>query len=702
MRALAFALVLFAGPTLVSAQTRPDWSHYPGYYSPGGAGIALPDLDGDGQTEVVLTGGGSDGFSYSRQFLATLEHQVSRYATTDIRSIGSTWSFAGNVQLVSGTPGNPDSVVVALRELNTGEAVLVTYSGKPLRETARVVIPTEFSLRQIADIDGDGQLEALGCLCGRFASEAPAVLLDYMTGAVEWTDANPAYHMAAGQLDEDPALEIVLGTSYSSAPGRILDGASRAPQWSYPDGFRGTPVFGNFRGSPDAREFMIVEPWGVSRIFVSQPIFSPVAEITTGEVGAHAVHDVNGDGYQDLVVGQGQWGSMVAWSTVNGQTLFSWPNNDHGVSAVAVGNLDGQAGLELVFGTGLSHSGRDVVKVMDVGTGVLRHESADEGGPHSTLVQTDIEGDGPGELVFVTQSSNSNYSGGNLVVLDAETGIERRRRPSAFSSGFWGGPGHLLLAIDIDGDGVREIIGAAGGIVSAVDGISLNDRWRVSNLPEVVHAMATMQLNGDAVDDIVLALSNRLVILDGRNGAELYRSVSFTSQNQARLAIGNADADPQLEVALSLGPTVYIIDPTLGLVESFLSSSAAIQGMQFESSGGLCTLVLTLSDRLDRRACGSGVSLSTRMLGMAATMVRFASDSTGDLIVSDGQRVHRIQGSTVMASTANIDLDLGHRNLAVVTPTGSDHLVYIGGETGVHRITLPPETSLFGSGFEAP
>jgi hypothetical protein len=705
MRCLAILLCcLFPLPS--SAQVVPDWSIFPGYFSPGGSGIVVANLDGVGNPEAVVTGSSINSFNFSQNLhLATLEHQGTRYRTTHILGISPEWSFSGPVQVLRTDSSSVEQVVVSLVNSNTGQAAIVTYGGKPLREISRTSAPLNFSLRQVGDIDGDGQLEALGCHCANF-NDGPAVLLDLASGSVEWTDGIASQFVGAGQLDNDPALEIVLGSQATSpiAPGRIVDGATRVQQWSYPDGFRGQPVFGNFRGTPDAREFAIIERWGVTRIFVSQPIFSPVAEINSGEVGAFAVQDVNNDGYAELVIGQGQWGSVLAYSTTTGQTVFSWPNNEHGVSAIALGNLDGQSGLELVYGAGLTSTGRDVLRVIDAASGTLRSEISDEAGPHSSVLRVDIEGDGADELVYVTRHSNSNYAGGNLVVLDAATGTELRRRASVLDSGFTGGV-HLLKAIDIDGDGVKEIVAARGTTIAVLNGLNLADRWRISNLAGTVQDLGLMRLNADGTDDIVLGLANRVLVLNGVNGNELYRSVTFTAAAESRVALGNADADPQQEIAFSVGANVYIIDPVAGLVESFFTAPQVVLGMRYETLGDQCQVTLTLSDRLDRRDCVTGASTSTRMLGMAAVHVGFASDSRGDLIVSDGSRLHRISGNAIVASSSVIGSALGFRNLGELSIAGSTLVVYIGGDQSVSRITMPAQTtqdSLFANGFENP
>lgn len=701
LRLALFALML---PVSAIAEVPANWSFYPGYFLPGQNGTVIANIDGAGNPEAIITGSAVGGFSSSTKLhLATLEYVGSRFATTGMRVIDDGWFINGAIQSVSDSNGGPDHVVGALVNNSNLDTVLVSWTGKPLVEAHRVSVPDNFRLHQVADIDGDGQLEALGCICGYFYSEGRVAVIDLATGAAEWTDTASSAFMGAGQLDADAALELVLGTT--DGPGRILDGASRQQQWSYPDGFRGRPAFGNFRGNATSLEFAIVQAWGPAKVFVSQPIFSPVADVETGQVNSFDVLDVNADGNDDLVVGEGQWGSIVAYSTVTGQSLFSWPNADSGVSGLALGDLDGASGLEIVFGAGLDTTGRDSVNVFDANTGTREYVSGDERGPHSSVLHLDIEGNGSKEVVFATLESESGYAGSNLVVLDAASGIELRRRASVLDP--WGdnNPGLSMTPIEIDGDGISEIVVASGmyydGVVAVVDGVSLLDRWRVT-LPgtSVIHAVAKLRFNGDAIDDVVVAAPNRFIVLDGRNGTELYRSVTFVATARPTLAVGNADADPQHEVAFSVGNSVYVVDPTLGLVESFASVSSTIQSMRFEMLSGQCSLTVVLASRLDRLDCASGAALSTRDFGMTASYVDFPTDSTGELLISDGRRVGRLMGDVLVSRSRVLGSSIGAFGRGTFAVNGDKIVAFLGGDQSVSSITLPLETALFADGLE--
>jgi hypothetical protein len=700
MRSLILAVhaALFAHASV--ANPVPDWSYYPGYFLPGQNGIVAADLDADGRDEAVISGSAQGGFQSSSQlFLAILEAAESGFRTVSLTNLDDPEFFLGTIQVLPGPSGAPDQIVASVHRTDTQETDLVTWSGKPLRVVTRVRAPSEFQLMQVADIDADGVVEALG-LVGNF-NALQAVVLSLPTGAVEWSDTLSSSFVAAGQLDNDAALEIVIG---GSGPGRILDGASRTLQWSYPDGFRGYPVFGNFRGSANDREFAVVEPWGVTRVFVSTPIFSPVFEIATGETSRPVVVDIDANGVDDLGIGEGQWGNVSVYSTVSGLMLRTWSNPEHGVSALAFGEMDATPGLEVVYGAGLSSSGEDIVRVLDTNNGEQRYLREDEGGPHSSGLLIDIEGNGSEEFMFATSQSRSGYSGSNLRVLNAVTGVELNNRMSVLDP--WGSEyGVTMRALQMDSDPGLEIAVASGrtydGEIAVIDGLTLLDQWRVQ--PQgfrYIDSIELLRFNEDGVDDIVAAGSGRVVILDGVSGAELFRSISFQGSGLNQIAVGQTDSDPQLEIILSVGTNAYIIDPLRGLIEGYLTSISDMHGLRVEMAGGECLVVVTLNDRLERRRCNDGALDSQRLFGLDALWAGIPVDSFGPLVLSDGKYLHRLQGSTLSARSAVLGQGMGARNRGVARMDGDNIVVWVGGAQAVHRVTLPMETELFADGFE--
>jgi len=699
---LGIAVVALSFISIVAADEIPRWSYYPGYFLPGQNGIVVSNIDGIGLSETVITGSAIGGFSStSKLHLATLESIGGSFQTTNMTYLGNSETFSGFIRSVTSPPGMPDRIIASVRNTSTNQVTLVTWSGKPLREVRRVNVPNNFKLSQIADVDGDGDLDALGCLCT--SNEGFPILLNLATGSPKWTGPQLVREVAAGQLDSDAALEIVLNTA-NSGPGLILDGATRSQQWSYPDGFRGRIVFGNFRGDSAAREFAVVEYWGLTRVFVSTPIFSPVVELPSGEAQAVEVADINSDGYDDIVIGEGQWGAIRAYSTISGAVLRSWPRPNHGVSAIALGQLDAIPGLDLVYGSGLTSSGEDTLHVVDSVSGIQRYVRADESGPHSSVLLVDTDGDGTEELVFATTGSNSGSGGSNLRVLDSATGVERRSRLS-ITNAWSANSGLAMRSIEIDGDAAREIVIATGDIsgsqIAVIDGVTLQDQWRVAT-PGVSATLAVepMRFNADEIDDIVAAGSGRVVILNGATGAELFRSVSFQTTAPMAVSVGQADADAQLEIVISTGATVYVIDPTLGLVESFFSASGVL-GLSFENIAGSCRIVAARSQSLDRHDCASGALMSQRNLGLTAQWVGITTNSFGSLVLSDGKRLYRAESSSVSSQSVQLGDDLGARNRGAIRIQGSALDVWVGSAQSVNHVRLPLDDSLFRDGFES-
>jgi hypothetical protein len=259
----------------------------------------------------------------------------------------------------------------------------------------------------------------------------------------------------------------------------------------------------------------------------------------------------------------------------------------------------------------------------------------------------------------------------------------------------------------MDGDPAREIVLASGltysGSVAVIDSVTLIDQWRIQ--PQGFSFISDIELirfNADAVDDIVAAGDGRFVILDGVNGTELFRSVSFQTDGPIKLAVGQTDADIQHEVILGVGTNAYVIDPIRGLVESFLSSSTVMHGLKTEMHAGDCLIIATLSNRIERRRCDNGQLDSQRVFGIDAQWTGIPVDSFGPLVLSDGRYLHRLEGATLTAKSAALGNAMGARNQGVARMDGANIVVWIGGAQAVHRVTLPLETSLFANSFERP
>jgi hypothetical protein len=648
-----------------------QWSSFSGVDNPGARGTVVVDINGDGLKEAVVTAP-----LFESVKLLVLRQRGSEFAITSITR--QTGAMLGLIQTVA-LSGTADGIV-----LSAG-GNLVTWSGIPLVQIASVPAPFGFHLLQISDIDADGRLEALG-LSGSGGLGNP-VVLDYETGVEEWRGSDVVRFLSAGQLDSDPQQEIVLGSD-SPILGKIVDGVSHSQEWSRVEGFQGWPVFGNFLDSVDDKEFAIISRFGSTKVFSGSPNFGLSTEIQTGEAISFDVKDVDNDQFEDIIVGSSQGGRIEAFSTVRNQSIFRWLHQGGDTSALAIGSLDDSPNLEIVFSAGLGSTGPDTLQVIDAATGARRFLSADETGPTTNLIVMDSGS--RKELAYATHVSRNRLE---LVVLDANTGSELRRRNLPENNFPQTGS---LQAIDLEQDGAKEIAVGFGRTIAVLDGSTLQERWR-TGINETIRRLDLMKFNADTVDDIVVTSEFRFFVLNGSSGAELYRSVSFQMGQFPKVAVGQRDEDPQQEVAISNGQNVFVVDPTLGLVELSFRANQTFMDLKFDNSES-CLLVLKQSDRLERRSCENGLLVSTRMLPNALnTFVDYVGTSFDDLVVAFGNQVHRVRGSEIVASSVVVGPDA--LIFGQLQHVSTNIAAFVAGG-GAHRIDLPIESPVFTNGFE--
>ena len=682
-RALA-ALALFGSAALAQAGIAPAWSVYPGFEAPGSHGIQILDLDGDGRNEAVVTGYSAEIHPHAGpQFLAVLADAGGEMRVHRIAPLPSGEWLRGKIHVRPASPAGPAQVLATV-EWNY-KVHLVAYGGTPLeRIGARRELPRGFNLRGVADVDGDGAPELYGLWFDTYSGGRPQVL-DFATLALEWEDlSRTSTDLSAGQLDGDAALELV----YDS---HVVDGATHADAWTWTERFSGPAVFGNFDDDRSTREFATLDTWGMTRVVATSPAFVPFDAKWTGQAGDFRAGDVDGDGIDEIVVGETQWGSVVAYRPGDWSTAFDFRNREHGVSALAVGNLDADAAMEVVFGAGLTSNGPDALTVFDAASEAVQYARPAEYGPHASVLAADFDGDGRQELAHVARYTNDPDDVTRMAMLDPETGRVLRRVTTANRWTLW--PGTRLQAAQLDGDPQLEII-AGGGYshdiqVRVVDSLTLDRQWVVRPDDDAIDAVAVVPstLNGDGA---VFALgAGRIFALDGVTGETLWQSAEFAGDGPYVIEAANIDADPAPEVVFSTGAGLHAIDTGTRLAERSLPLAEAPIALRVEGTGTACRVVLVHADRLARRRCEDLTLASERPLATAsAQMIRFLGDSYARLVVSDGERVFAQDGTQRVLESAKLGPQLGWHDFGAVHATPDSLTVFTGDALGLHRIDL--------------
>ena len=698
--ALVFTQAAHAGPH------GQRWSHYPGFFSPGYAGMQAVDFDHDGIDEILVSGSAENGFSpVGQSFIAVFRKETGGFRISNLAPLAVGETFRG--ELVSITPaGCGDVVTIAAIDDGMGAVKLATFSGPGLVPTASVPAPTYFKLDGVADVDHDGELEAFGTVSEFAWDKSAPKVLDLATGAVEWDGGSYlSTSVTAGQLDADPQLELVLSDSsgFEVQKGYVIDGSSHSVDWEWPDGFQGRALTGNFLAAYSGNEIAIVEPWGSTRIFVSQPSYSPITDYATGEIQAQRAHDVNGDGVDEIVVGEGQWGSIIGYSASDWlHPSFTVSNPEHGVSAVALGEFDGSAGVDVAWGAGLTSTGKDIVGIARTSDGIQIFEKADEAGPHASLLVGDFDNGGSEEVAYLTRESNSGYDGPNIVVLDAKSGEVLRRRDGVMRS--WGGPEWIpMVSANLDADPQPELILGGDELydrqIMVVDGKTLETQWSITGDFGDFAALALVQANGDSVLDVVAAAGGKLGVYSGVNGDLLWQSTEYTVTGRQSLLVADLDDDGQPEIAYGLGDKVYVLDAQTHLVEQPLSFDIDIIGQSVEEDAGDCVHILYGVSELIRRAC-SGAELSRRSYGPDVNFVRAPEGSTEALLLANDEQIWVDEaGRPDRVLSTSTGAQTGFADLGVLGVAGTEASLYVGSGLGVFRIDYGTRT-IHEGGFE--
>lgn len=253
---------------------------------------------------------------------------------------------------------------------------------------------------------------------------------------------------------------------------------------------------------------------------------------TTAMMTALAVADLDGNGVMEIIVSDGLGifvyaadGSGLRWSVATG-----------GGSSIAIGNVDGDAALEIVT-TATGGKGY----VIDGATHTIDWEYINGFGARVSL--GDLDGDGLQEIV----GAAAWYK---ITVFDAD-----RKTPTweAMAS-------HdiaSLLIADMDGDGKLEILygDAQGGTTHAIDTQTKTEKWSIYCSDSGVSGIALGDVDLDGTNEILWGAGgnstgpDHLYIADPATKAIEWQSLHVDGPLSA-VAVGDVDDDGEEEIVM--------------------------------------------------------------------------------------------------------------------------------------------------------
>lgn len=507
------------------------------YYS----NLRAGDFDGDGDAEMLLlTRGGvlyeleAAGSTYRQSWMYPFGWSVAplAFATADIDADGAHEIFVASGDRVLRLDG------VARR---------VTASAT-LAATMPPYLPSCADL-ETADLDRDGTIE-LVCSATLFGFpdagvNNPLIVFDAATLAVErQVEGYFGNDMAIGNVDNDPALEIVTWRGY------VIDGVTLQQEWVSAETFGSGVAVGDVTGDSIAE---IVAGYGNASGTVGR-IFSAVSKSTLAELPhlgytTNVIANIDGTGRPEILMA----GSRFAAYRYNGPgsvtTVFSMVlPNDKGATTLAVANVDRaqDARVEFVLGTN-----QDSIEIADFPAGGIRIEwsSANlEPAVPQTLSGPFFGGQlarspavAPRPLFMTPQTG---FRGARLFTLNPANG-DLTYSPEIPQGDAWWDPADLVVT-DFDNDGTDEaFISVADRIDSAVGAYEFfagQLRFRSPILPDgPVVDIDRGDFNGDGSDDLVALTANGgLRVYDVVGGGALLWSETIPPGGSA-VAVANLD-----------------------------------------------------------------------------------------------------------------------------------------------------------------
>lgn len=306
----------------------------PSFDNPGNGGFAIGDFDRDGLDDMIVPGRsgtalfqvigmGPNGL-VSKQAVFVPDEDLVRVLAVPIASVPHvvTVSSAGTVR---------------------------RYAGWPLTQAhAFQLEERSITAAAVGDIDRNGAMDLVVSTNWGIDGIGAYALA---TGALRWSlEGMVANDILLAQLDADPALEIVLART----PGLVVDGATQAIDWSYPDGFGAYLASGRFPGG-GGNEFVVARDWDRIMAFQSSP-WSPMWDIKMFDIDAVATADFDGDGFDDIIEGDGQWGQINVIDEHTHAIRLSIPHSGHGTSALAGWDPDGNGRPDIAFSPRMAYS----------------------------------------------------------------------------------------------------------------------------------------------------------------------------------------------------------------------------------------------------------------------------------------------------------------------------------------------------------
>ncbi len=486
----------------------------------------VADFDGDGRNELLSTD------NYERVFLLAMEN--GRYQ----QKWAYPYIFSPDQHIVQVMPmdrdqnGTPEILVISEHSM---------WVIDDLNRPGRQLFETEAYLRSalLADVDGDGENEIIyQSASDDYSSDDSVIIvaeLDDELSEIRVFYPDEVRDMAVGNVDADSNLELVVNN------GMVYDLTTGANEWYLGTGFGQSFVAVGDLNGDGIDEIIGVDNW--STLFIFDAINkSQLASQAVGDTCDARTFNLYNDNTDELVVSDCQWGNVTGYRLNNTnqlEMLWQVDLQDHGSTSLAMGDIDNDGVNEVLWGSGVSSSGADVLVTADIASdsASLKTDTSDVQLDSFTASGWSDIFVGDRRAVFMAPSTESGYDGLAVITL---TDSGEMTVANELSSGWY--TGRYSVTTDYNNDGAGDIfLPSAGPNTEGFGVYRLSDmaaQWTMTGDHNTsVRQIKALDVNSDGFDDAIIVDDNMIKVLDIQNQVQL-ASYSFgNSVNDFDMAI---------------------------------------------------------------------------------------------------------------------------------------------------------------------
>lgn len=379
-------------------------------------------------------------------------------------------------------------------------------------------------------------------------------ILDASTLTVKYTINKGANYVRVGVLDNTNKNEIVLSSGYIYK----LLGTTLTTEWNYNTSSDGYVELSDIDNDLK-KEVVFAQSWNYIYVYDVDTKTTKYSIKTDLDINSLCMADVNNDGVDEILYGDGQWGSVFCYNSVTHVKMWSVANPEHGVCALNYADVNNDGVKELIWTAGWTSTGSDYMYIYNVAGSKLLWRSDDIVGPMYAVASGDVDDDGKQEIVAVSYESESGYDSGILFIIDAQTNKLKWKCSGTFLNGCWTGLFDVLVS-DIDNDGKNEIVIGAGqtytGEIWIIDGkthtIKSNHIFSTENMSEF-YSLTIDDVDNDGKKELIALNRSKLYVINPSDWSIKWSVSVSSSYTNAVIKSVDINGDGNKEILVCKG-----------------------------------------------------------------------------------------------------------------------------------------------------